>query len=886
MLRQISRGLRALLLPSRRDAELDDEVRHYLEEATASGVKRGMSPHEARRAALVEMGNATVVREEVRSSGWEHRVETLLADLRYSFRLLRREPGFTIVCVLTLALGIGASTAIFSAIKPVLVDAMPYPDADRIVVVSDVSADGYPVDVTFGTYREVAVRARSFESIAALKPWQPTLVSADGGEPERLDGQAVSWSYFRALGVAPALGRAFEEREDFLGGPSVVILSDGVWRRRFGADRAIIGRDVTLDGRGYTVIGVMPAGFENVLLPSAQAWTPLDYDAALPRDGREWGHHLRMVGRLRADVSRNEAISELAGIARNRVSEFDRVSYAMLDNGLLVTPLQEDVARDVRPALFAVFGAVLLLLAIACVNVTNLLLARGAQRRGELAMRVALGAGTGRVTRQLLTESVTLALLGGAAGVVVAMVGVRALVALSPPGLPRVHAIHVDAGVVTAAVLLAVAVGVCVGLIPALYAGRYDLLPALHQGSRRTVGGHQRTRGALVVVEVALALVLLVSAGLLLRSLERLFSVAPGFDASRLLTMQVQAGGVSMTGDSAKRRFFNDAAEAVRHVPGVEHVALTGMLPLSGDIEKYGVTTESAPTISPEDDASAYRYSVTPDYFRVMRIPVLRGRAFDERDMREARVRPVIISQSLARRRFRGVDPIGQRIRFGGPVDRPWDVIVGVVGDVKQMSLASPTEDAVYVPEPTWLWAGNPMWFVVRARSGDAAALAPAVQRAIWSVDRGQPIVRVATMETVIASTAAQRRFAMILFEAFALAALVLASIGIYGVLAGRVAERTREIGVRAALGASPGDVAGFVVRQGVMLTLAGIVAGLAGAVVASKALITLLFGISRLDVVTYASVIGLLLVVAIIACLLPAWRAARLDPAITLRAE
>ena len=890
--RGLTRGVRALLRPAQRDAELDAEVRHYLEQATAAGVKRGLSDPAALRAAQMDMGNMTVAREEVRSSGWEHRVETLLADLRYSVRLLRREPGFTIVSVVTLALGIGASTAIFSAIKPVLVDALPYPRADRIVVVSDMQADGSPNDVTFGTFRELLARARSFEQMAAFKPWRPTLAATDMSEPERLEAQAVTWSYFRTLGVFPAIGRDFAESEDVVGGPKIVILSDGLWRRRFGAERNIVGRSVTLNDRSFMVAGVMPQGFENVLHPSAQLWTPLDYDAALPRDGREWGHHLRLVARLRANVSPADASRELEGIAKNPVAEFARVPWATFQAGLLVTPLREDVARDIRPALLAVIGAVLLLLAIACVNVTNLLLARGAHRRGELAMRVALGAGRGRVMRQLLVESLTLALFGGAAGIALAVVFVRSLVALSPPGLPRVHVIHVDAGVVAAAVLLAAIVGVCVGLIPSVYAVRYELLPALHRGSRRMAGGHQRTRGALVVVEVALALVLLVGAGLLLRSLDRLFAVAPGFDPAGLLTLQVQAGGQRLSGDSARLRFFASALDAVRRVPGVERVALTSQLPLSGDIEKYGLEYESQVTIDPNEDNSGFRYAVTPEYFQAMRIPLRGGRLFNDADMRGsgsdgAAPRPVIINEALARRRFPGRNAVGERIRFGGPKDRPWDVIVGVVADVKQMSLAAAREDALYVPQATWLWADNPIWFVVRARSSSAAAaLAPAVQRAIWSVDRNQPIVRVATMDALVTATAAERRFAMILFQAFALAALALASVGIYGVLSGRVAERTREIGVRAALGASPRDVAGLVVRQGITLTGIGVAAGVGGALLASRALVTLLFGVGRLDVVTYAGVIALLLAVAVVACLLPAWRAAKLDPAMTLRAE
>jgi putative ABC transport system permease protein len=568
------------------------------------------------------------------------------------------------------------------------------------------------------------------------------------------------------------------------------------------------------------------------------------------------------------------------------VPEFTRQPWATFSVGLLVTPLQQDVARGVRPALLAVIGAVLLVLAIACVNVTNLLLARGAQRRGEFAMRVALGAGRGRLTRQLLTETIVLAGVGGVLGIGVAAIGVRALVALSPAGLPRVGAIHVDVGVVAFALAIALVVGIAVGVIPAFSVAHNDLLPGLQQSSQRAVGGHQRARSTLVVAEVALALVLLVGAGLLLRSLQRLFAVSPGFEAAQLLTMQVQVSGRKFQNDQARVQFFADALEAVKQVPGVQYAALTSQLPLSGDLEKFGISYQSIPEFDPNEDLSAFRYAVTPEYLATMRIPLRRGRMFDARDMRGGPERPVLISESLARKRFPGRDAMGERIRFGGNADRPWDVIVGVVGDVKQVSLAMRQADAVYVPSSTWLWVDNPLWFVVRARTGDASALAPAVQRAIWSVDKGQPIVRVSTMDAQVAATAAERRFAMILFEAFALAALVLAAIGIYGVLAGRVTERTREIGVRAALGASPRDVVGLIVRQGMTLTATGVAIGLLGAVLASRALIALLFGISRLDVVTYAGVIALLLGVSVLACLLPAWRAARVDPSITLRSE
>jgi len=704
-------------------------------------------------------------------------------------------------------------------------------------------------------------------------------------EPERFDGQFVSAGYFRVLGVAPFLGRDFELSDDRFHGPHVVILSDALWHRRFGGDAAIIGRQIKLDDNSYTVIGVMPNTFENVLVPSAELWTALQYDPGHIADvqTREWGNHLRMAGRLRSGVSRDQARRELKAIAGDPVTEFPRPPWASHEQGFIVDSLQDDMTRGVKPALLAVLGAVLLVLVIACVNVTNLLLARGVRRRGEFALRSALGAGRRRLIRQLLTESLLLAVLGGGAGTVVAQLGVRVLVALSPAELPRVGAIGVDGAVFAFGLSMTTLIGVGVGLIPALRASRSEPQLGMQESSRRTSGGHQRTRRALVVVEVALALVLLVSSGLLLRSLEHLFAVAPGFDAAHLLTMQVQTYGRKYDDDATCNRFFAQALEAVRNVPGVSATAFTSQLPLSGDADIYGVEFENARDT--KDVEPAFRYGVAPGYFETMGIPLRRGRLFNADDAAAASVRPVLINESLAKRKFPGQDPIGRRVRFGGPPNRPWDIIVGVVGDVKQTSLAVNQSDAVYVTNSQWLWADGTQWLVVRTR-GDAAALAPSVRHAIWSVDKDQPVVRVATMEGLLAASAAQRRFALILFETFALAALVLAAAGIYGVLSGGVAERTHEIGVRAALGASRGSILALVVRQGMTLTGLGVAIGLAGAVVASEAIAAMLFGISRLDPLTYIGVIVLLLAVSAIACWVPARRAARVDPMVALRYE
>jgi putative ABC transport system permease protein len=876
--RQLSRGLRALTRRSSADQDVADEVRDYLDRATAEYVALGLQPEAAYRAARLELGNVTSVGQQVRESGWENLIETLIADLRYAARRLVGEPGFTTVTVLTLAVGVGSTTAIFSALNPILFQPLPYPDAGRIMMVWDVGTDGSRADVTFGTYQEVVERSRSFEALAAVKPWQPTLIG--GTEPERVEGQSVSSTFFRVLGVPPVLGRDFQASDDRAGAPRVVILSEGLWRRRFGGDHDIVGRSITLADDPYVVIGVMPQGFENVLDPSATLWTPLQYDMS---QDRAWGHHLRMVGRLRSGIATDESAAELARIAQTPVLEFARVPWASLKNGLTVNSLQDDVTREVRPALLIILGAVVVVLVIACVNVTNLLLARGVRRRGEFALRAALGAGSARLIRQLLTESLLLALLGGAVGMAVAILGVRALIALSPPELPRVHAIAVDSSVFAFGLGLTTLIGLVFGLTPALQAARSDQHQELQQGSPRSSGGHRRTRSALVVAEVALALMLLVSSGLLLRSLQRLFAVAPGFESSRLLTMQVQTSGHRFDEDSTIYRFFEQALDAVRQVPGVTAAALTSQLPLSGDMDIYGVHFESSPSQRAEEDHSAFRYAVSPGYLETMRIPLRRGRPLDEHD-RSGVPLVALINESYARREFPGIDPVGQRLRIG-PMDSPLYTIVGVVGDVKQVSLAISQLDAVYTTPSQWRFADNMMSLVVRTR-GDPTALVPTIRQAVWSVDKDQPIVRVATMDDLVAASAAERRFVLILVEAFALAALVLAAAGIYGVLSGRVAERTREIGVRSALGASRGNILALVVRQGMTLTGAGVSIGLAGAALASQVMVAMLFGVSHLDPVTYFGAIVLLATVAVMACSVPAWRAAQVDPASTLRVE
>jgi putative ABC transport system permease protein len=875
-IKELGRRFFMMLRRGKLDRELEEEMRLHVDLRAEEYSDRGLMSDDARAMAQRRFGNTILLHEQSYDAwGWGW-IDRLLVDVRLAVRHLRSAPGFATLMVFILALGIGATTAIFSALNPILFESLPYPDANRTVTVWEMSTEGARSDGTFGMYKGLAERSRLLDSLAVFKTWQPTMTSAD--EPERFEGQRVSASYFRVLGVRPFLGRDFTASDDRINGPNVAILSNKLWRHRFNADRTIVGHDVTLEGYNYSVIGVMPEGFENVLAPEAGVWGPLQYDMS---QGRAWGHHLRTIGRLRPGVSIDQTARELAGLAHQIVNEQHPQTYGSNFEVRLFS-LQADITRGVKPTLLAIAGAVALVLIVACVNVTNLLLARGVRRRPEFALRIALGAGRKRLVRQLLTESLFLAVMGGVAGMVVAWIGVRALVALSPPGLPRAAAIGLNGPVFAFGFGVTTVVGFVFGLIPALQISTSPYR-SMQDGSPRTTGTQKLTRSVLVVAEVALAFVLLVSSGLLLRSLQHWFAVDAGFDPSHLLTMQVQTSGRRFQDNSATYKFFEDALEAVRNVPGVTMAALTSQLPLSGDSDVYGVHFEASPIQMQTEDHSAFRYAVTPGYIETMRIPLRRGRLLDDRDRAGAPL-AALINESYANRNFPGIDPIGQRLRIGPP-NGPLYTIVGVVGDVKQVSLGVNHADSVYVTPSQWRFADNTMSLVIRSH-GDPAALAAAVRAAVWSVDKDQPVVRVATMSGLVAASAAERRFALILFEAFAIVTLVLAAAGIYGVLTGHVAERTREFGVRTALGASRGNIVTLVLRQGAMLMGAGAAVGVLSAIVASSGIAAMLFGVSRLDPVTYVGAIIILCCVSALACLVPAWRAIRIDPASTLRTE
>jgi putative ABC transport system permease protein len=805
---------------------------------------------------------------------------SLRADIRYATRQLRHNPGFTLIAVLTLALGIGATTAIYSVVHPVLLESLPYPTADRIVSLWERDNDGNESNTGYATFLDVRQMATSFAGVAATSYWQPIVQGT--GDPERLNGQRVTRDFFSVLGVAPALGRDFTEAEEVRGQHHVTILSYGLWQRRFGGDPSIVGKPINLGGTPYLIVGVMPKRFEDVFSPIAQLWAPLAYDLSLPYSCRTC-RHLRELGRLKPGVSPAAAERELQVISGRLASQYPTEYPAA---GMFVVPLQTLTTRQIRPVLLALLGAVALVLLIACVNVATLLLGRAVQREAEFAVRGALGAGRWRVARELLAESVLLALLGGGLGIGLAWAGVQLIATLGNNAIPRLQAIGIDGGVLGFTAAISLLTGLGFGMVPVLATARPDLFSALRPGARTTRHrGRAITRAILVGGEIAMAAMLLVGAGLLLRSLEKLLAVSPGFDARQVLTMQVQITGARYDDDAAVVSFYERALDAVKAVPGVEEAGWISQLPLGGNFDRYGVQIEGRPLANPELAPAADRYAVLPGYLRAMRIPLIRGRSFTSED--DGRHPPVaLINETFARLSWSGEDPIGRRIQVGGP-DQAWCTIVGVVGDVHHTGLDQQPGPQVYFPEAQWQFADPAMDLAVRTRAGgEPAALARAVEAAIRSVDGSLPILNVAAMEDVVAATAKQRRFAMVLFQVFALVALLLAAGGIYGVLSSSVTERTREIGIRAALGASRGGLLGLVVRQGLLLTLAGLGLGTTGALALSGLLSKLLFGVAPQDPVTLIGVMLVLGGVALVACWIPAWRATRVSPLEALRGE
>jgi putative ABC transport system permease protein len=803
----------------------------------------------------------------------------LLQDVRYALRGFRRAPGFAAVAVATLAVGIGANTAIFSVVDGVLLRPLRFPHPERLTSVAELDPEGHHDNVGWATYADWRRQARSFDEIAVASYWSPTLVG--GAEAEPLEGLRVSEGFFRMVGVAPVLGRAFLPEEDRPGKNRVAVIGHGLFVRRFGGDPSIVGKSISLGGTPYTLVGVLPAGFESVFAISrrgeTEIWAPLGYDATLAYACRTC-HHLRAFGRLKPGVTAAQASAELSGI-EGALARAYPTEYSSTRVG--VEPLAQTIFGPVRTPLLVMLGAVALVLLLACANVASLLVARMAERRREIALRVSLGAGRGRIARQLLTESLLLAAAGGGLGLLFSGGLTRLLLSGAPIDLPRMSGVAVDVRVLAVCAAISLATGIAFGLAPALGAGRIEPAAAIADVSGGTAGiRRRRFLGGLIVVDVALAIVLLCGAGLLIRSLARLFDVDPGFRPENLVSMNVHLSGPKFKEDPAVLAFYRLALDRVRTLPGVRSAAVVSQLPLGKDFDAYGVHAEDRPNANPENDPSADRFSVSPDYLATMGIPLRRGRRLTAGDRADA-PRVVVVNEVLARRFWGAEDPIGRRVKIGG-MDGPWRTIVGVVGDVRHRGLDAPLSPQIYLPEEQFS-ADNDMTLVIRAER-TPAAVGAAASRVVRDLDRDQVVDGVATMEQTRAASAGERRFAAILLDAFAGTALLLAAIGIYGVASNSVLQRSRELGIRMALGATRASILGLVAGGTARRIAAGIALGTAGALAATRLLSAQLYGIGPRDPATFAAVALLTGGLALASSLVPARRAVRLDPAAVLR--
>jgi putative ABC transport system permease protein len=805
----------------------------------------------------------------------------MLADLRYALRTLIQSPRFSVAAVVALALGIGANSAMFSVVYGVLLRPLPFPQPDRLVFVQEASLRHEGTSPTSpATLRDWREQQHVFDAMAAAELWGGSLTGS--GRPEEISGLRVSPSLLAVLRVSPALGRGFQDADQ-----QTVVLSHGLWQRRFGGDPGAIGRNLILNGTSYRVIGVMPAGFRfpPFWAEKAELWVPLVFapDRANDRGSRS----LRVFARLRDGVSLQQAQAEMGAIA-GRLQHAYPESYGT-DAGARVLPLAEVTVGKVKPALLVLLGAVTFLLLIACANVANLLLARASGRQKEIALRLALGAPRWRLVRQLLAESLTLSAAGGALGLMLAWAAVHALTAAIPDAsrftLPRYQELGIGTMVVLFTFGVCAATGVLFGLAPALQFSRLDLQGTLKEGGRGT-SHHSRTtlRSLLVVGEVAVSLMLLAGAGLMVRSLARLGAVDAGFDPHGVLTLRVVLSGPAYAAPDKRNRFYRQAMDRVAAIPGVESAAGINHLPLAGDLWTFSFTVEGRPAPASADVPGAAFRVAMPGYFQTMRIPVLRGRDFSEQDDSAAPL-VVVINRTMAQRFWPGEDALGKRIRLGGPNSRSsWITVVGVVKDVEQGEWGAAADNEFYFP-----YRQNPEDFqkyitVVARSAGDPAALATAIEKEIWSLDRDALVADVATLQQVVERAVWQPRSSTRLFAGFAMLALVLAAIGIYGVISYGVSQRRQEIGIRMALGARPADVLRAVLGEGAVLTGSGTALGLAGALVLTRYLRSLLYEVSATDPAVLAASAGILVLLAMAAAFLPARRATRVDPMIALR--
>ncbi len=805
---------------------------------------------------------------------------TLWQDARFGLRMLVKNPGFTVVAVLALGLGIGANTAIFSVVNAVLLRPLPYKDSERLVMVwEDNTKRGFPRDTpapaNFIDWRE---QNKVFEGMAAIAEQSFNLTGA--GEPERIDGRRVSASLFPLLGVEPQLGRAFLPEEDSPSGSRVVILSYGLWQRRFGSDVNITGKPLTLNGESYTVVGVMPPDFQ---FPSRddQLWVPIAFTSQ--GAANRGGHFLEVIARTKPGVTLQQAQAEMNTIAARLQQQYPEQNT---DLGATVIPLHEQVVGDIKPALLVLLGAVGFVLLIACANVANLLLARAAVRQKEIALRVALGASRLRLVRQFLTESILLAALGGGVGLLLSLWGVNLIKAFIPENISQAQAVMIDAKVLGFTLLVSLLTGLIFGLVPATQASKLNLNETLKEGGRDSAAGSRgnRIRGLLVVAEVAISLVLLIGAGLLINSFLRLRNVDPGFRVDNLLTMRIVLPAQKYPDQTRRTNFYTELIRRIEVLPGVQSAAVTNWIPLVMQGDSQGISIEGQPDPGPGKNPVVVTRVVSPHYFSTMGIGLSQGRGFGEQGSADS-PRVAMISEAMARRFWPGEDPTGKRIKSGGlNSPSPWMEIIGVVKDVRQVKLDADPKPQMYVPYT------QPVFFVpshlVVKTNVEPGSLAATVRRTVWEIDRDQPVSNVSTMKEVLSESIARQRFSMLLLGLFAAVALMLASIGIYGVMSYSVAQRTHEFGIRMALGARGIDVLKLAIRQGAKLVLIGVAIGLASSFILTRFMSSLLFDVTATDPMTFTGVASLLVLIALAACFVPARRATKVDPMIALRYE
>ena len=869
---------RNLFHKDRVDQEVTEEIQAYLDMLTEEKISHGLTPQEARRNALIELGGVEQVQERVREIRMGQFIETTWRDVRSGVRALVHSPIFTAVTVLSLALGIGANTAIFSVVNGLLLRPLPYPEPEQIVDVWHTPPQqSFPgldkFSVSPGNYLDWKAQSSTFEQMAVYSDMGLSLSTSN--DPLPLIGAAVSSDFFSVLRSNAMQGRTFTPDEERPGGDQVVVIGHGLWQRAFGANPNLIGQTLTLNSRSFTVIGIMPAGFE--FPREAELWVPLAWDDK-ERQVRS-NHDYLVIARLKQNVSPQQAQAEMSTISSRLEQQYPEENKGW---GAVVIPLRDDLVGDIRLALLVLFCAVGFVLLIACANVANLMLARGANRQKEIAVRIALGAGRARLIRQLLTESVLLAVTGGLLGLLLAVWGSKMLVQLG--SLPNTGDIGIDTWALGFTLLVSFAAGIIIGIVPALQFTRASISETLKQGAGRTGGSpiKQHTRKALVISEVALSLVLLIGAGLMIRSFWKLQNIDPGFDTRNGLTMSVFLTWIRYSEPHQWLSFCDRAIEQIRAVPGVVSVGATTKIPLAGGGSTQPFSIEGRPTAAIAEQPMAQTRYISPDYFRAIGIPLRQGRFFGDHD-RDKSVPVIIISEAMARRFWPGENPIGKRLTPSFHGEQGAREIVGVVGDVKTSGLDVDSSAMMYLP---YKQVPLPfMSFVVRTASNPESLVQP-VSKAIYSIDKEQALTDVQTMDQVLTKSLSGRRFNMTLLLTFAGLALVLAAVGVYGVMNYTVTLRRRELGIRMALGAERRDVLRLVLRQGLTLTLIGVGAGLISAYALTRLMASLLFGVTATDYLTFVSVSAVLIAVGLAASYVPARRATKVNPMIALRSE